>query len=316
MRYSISILFICLVSTVCGQTKIANRDTVINFGNYSTYERLHGYENRVVREENRVLYTKISFEGKTEPNLEYFRINDTLFSFIEYYESGNKKSTGTFVLSNSISHIVDTIISEAPANPADFLQNLVYYREIEKTGKWRESSDYCCVSQYGDYWEGEYKKGKRIGIWKHLTSSFSSIEIERINYDIDKSSPIYINNISPSLPVDSLVKVVLGRWVVSSCESKEQTRMLYYKCKTYNGEYGDNCSSEANYYDFLNETTFKRLRGDGCNKFKESSKTAKWKIIRENKDTFIIMDFSDSKETWKFKLIYLDRSGNLVTERQ
>lgn len=319
MKTLIIIILFFPISSIFGQTNLEKKDTIIDFWNHQTYERLNGYENRVVEDRNKILYVKISQKGRSEPNFEYFWSNDSVFYSIEYYLSGNQKSTGNFIISNQISAKIDTLTSENPMNPADFIQTFIYFREIVKIGKWRESSDYCCIDKYGDYWEGEYINGKRTGIWKHYTSSFSNIEIERINYNQDSLKSIYVNNVGATIRIDSLENILRGRWIVSTCEDSKTSRMLFYKCLSYKGNYGDDCNnsySKANYYDFIDKTNFKRQRGEGCNEFKESSTTAKWKIIRENSETYIFINFIGSSENWKFKLIYLDRKGTLVTERQ
>ncbi len=317
MKNSILIILFLSKHLSFSQTK-TKKDTIIDFWNHQIYDNLGGYENRVVEENNKILFVKISYKGQSQSNLEYFRINDTLFHSIEYYPSNNHKSTGNFIISNKISEQTDTITSEDLNNPGIFLNTLVYFREIVKTGKWQESSDYCCMDKYGDYWEGEYKNGKRAGIWKHYISSFNNIEIERINYDGESLKSIYADNIVSTLTIDSLQKILHGRWIVSSCESSSQSRNILSKCFLYDGHYDDDCNnkySKQNYYDFTDGINFKRQGGEGCNKFKESSTTAKWKIIRENAETYIIINFIDSKENWKLKLIYLDKNGTLVTER-
>lgn len=187
MKQLYIIVFALLSFSIYGQTKInkTTKDTIVDFWNLRFYDRLYNYDNRVVESNGKILYVKISYKGQSQANLEYFRINDSLFHCIEYYPSSNQKAHGDYIISNKIVPDTDTLFVENIDVPGEITQINYFFRQILKTGEWVESSDYCCIDKNGNYWEGKYQNGKRKGIWKHLIRNINGdIELERVNYDI------------------------------------------------------------------------------------------------------------------------------------
>ena len=291
------------------------QDTVIDLWNHRLYDRSYGYDNKVVEADNKILYVKIPFEGQSQPNIEYFRINDSLFHCIEYYQDSSYKAIGNYILGRKITGI-DTLITQDLIT-GNFTNKAVNYRQILKTGQWTEYDNH---KEFGDCWEGLYSQGKRIGIWKQINYGIEDkFELKQINYNADSTKVIYEKNIFVTLPSDSITKLLNGRWRLRSCDNEKSIRMIYLKCKSYSGHYGDDCNdriSKNNYYDFLTNNKFNRQRGEGCYVFRETSIMGDWKVMKEGADTFLMISFTDSKENWKLKIIYLDYDGNLITERQ
>jgi hypothetical protein len=315
MRNLYKLLLFFFSLSAFGQTKI-DRDTIVDFWNQQTYKQRSGYNNRVVETNGKLLYVKISFSGQLQANFEYFHINDSLFNCIEYYPSSNIRASGDYIVTKNLAPNIDTLFSGEINDPGEFWKDIIYFKQIVKTGKWIERSDYCCIDKYGDYWEGEYKQGKRIGIWKHLISNFNNdIELEQLNYNADLLKPIYIKNLTYTSPLENLEKTISGKWTIG-CEDSTSLRIMLTKCILYNGDYGDICGDKTNYYDFSTVNKFKRQTGEGCNKFKQTSLKGIWSILKDGANTFININFAESKENWKLKIIYMDKNGTLVAERQ
>ncbi|MBL0330881.1 MAG: hypothetical protein IPP64_16095 [Bacteroidetes bacterium] len=307
----IIILFLLSLSAF-GQPKIEKqkRDTIIDFWNQRTYDRLHGYENRVIKSDGKILYVKISFLEKSQANFEYFRITDNLFHCIEYSPDGNYKTIGNYIITDKIIGADTSMIEDITTAEMSYM--IFYFRGILKTGKFIEYSN---QSEFSDYWEGEYNRGKRVGIWKHM----NGFELKQINYDLDSTKNIYTKNLAIESPIDSLIMLLKGRWMLRSCDNETSPRMIFTKCRTYNGRYGEDCNnnfSKTNYYDFLTKNLFYRQRGEGCFEFRETSIAGNWRIEKNSYDTYLLINYIDSKDNWKLKLIYVDRDGNLITERQ
>jgi hypothetical protein len=289
------------------------RDTIVDFWqNQKVFDRLDGYENRIVGCGSTILYAKITFKKTTQANLEYFRINDSLFHFIGYFPNGDTKSIGTYLLKDEIIG-TDTVVIES--FPSGHMYYCVYYfKKIIKTGHWIEYENSIDLA---NRWKGEYINGRRIGVWSQEAFEFNmGYEIQRIDHTRDSTKSFYLKNLVNQWPYDSLYTFIRGRWAPWSCEGENSPRMLYRKCHLYNKEYQDDCITDPNgrYLEFSANGQFARMKSSTCGKFHEKDTKGNWMISEEATGTYIYIRFSNSS-TWKLKLIYLDRDGNLITER-
>ncbi len=308
MRLTLAFLFI--VCRISAQNTIVSRDT---FPDLNEQEWIrHDYEkNREVTIAGVIEYALIAYPGRPEPRLEYFRMNDSVYYCFEYYPDSSWKAKGNYLVTNDISG-VDTVWAEDPLNPGTFFRMLRYYRAIVKTGHWIE---FDTLSPFRGSWEGEYERGKRVGVWKHNIYGYGeTFERELIDYDKDSTKKFSQENLALMMPVDSLRKMLGGRWSFANIDCDEDgTRMLYYRCRTYNGNYGDDCNNEmvsVEYYDFLARNKFTHQLSFSCNKSFEG----KWKVTREGEATFVLITMKD-QPPMKLRILYLDRNGRLVTER-
>jgi len=319
-------LFFCV--TVCsfcfGQSmrKIylpAKKDTLIPFRGPHILN-LYGFETRVIPFDSKIpLYVSISYEHSKRLNYEYFRIDSSSYLEYEYFRNAKindnegLKSRGAKVIKNKIIGN-DTVTGIGVGyNTIRYLPHVHYYKEFSKEGPWEEYEDSTssCV-----FWKGAYKDNKRTGLWKRLiyASSGDELTIEEINYDKDSTTRIYSNNIIHTIEIEPLKKILSGRWILQDCENDSTKRILHYKCRKFNGAYRDEDACDNNYYQFFLSNEFIRKRGEGCYKYHETSTRGTWQLTEANGDRIIEIKFTNG-ERWKYKILYLDKDLQFLTER-
>lgn len=317
MHKIITTLFFVLPLFTLGQNMFGNivHDTLPDFWNK---KYIVNHKNKLITSDSKLLYVGLTFEEKPQFNFEFFRINDSLFHCIEYYQSGNKKSWGDYIVTSKIIW-TDSVYGFDPSLDKQTLY-AHHLLQILKSGEWNYASDVQTLSDLGDTWQGTYLNGVKNGIWRHYINGHNKLELKLVNYSLDSSKNLSIKNIINTSDIDILKQNLNGRWLLSMCESEEPYRMQYYKCNKTDNSFGDDCNNKSgkeNYYDFNPKNIFQRQRGEGCNHYKEELTIGKWLLEKDKNDIFLILNINDktTTEQWKFKIIYMDNSGNLVTER-
>ena len=316
MKNSCFLLLLLAYSILKSQTKTEtiHHDTFPDFRNGLSYINGESCDGRFVHGTGQMLYYKYCFRETNQPCLEYFRINDTVFYCYRYAADSSYKEYGKYAVTNNIAFRDTQLTQDINSGTLDTI--IIHRNEILKTGNWIE---YVKSAKYGEYWEGQYMIGKRVGIWKHILYHWNDrFELELINYDVDSTKVVYEKNVAFALPTDSLKRILYGRWKFF-CTEKPYTTIYFGKCGVYDGHYGDDCNdkySKGNYFEFAPFKIFNRSPSPGCNKYKAKLLQGDWEIEIKDNYAFIVIKFKDSKEVWKFKITYLDREGNLVAEKQ
>lgn len=285
--------------------------------------RLHGYENRVVPFGSiNPLYVLISYKESKIKHFEYFRIDSSKYLRYQFFRS-DKGSSNEGIKSRGIVVATDEIVDSSTTGVRHiggwddkYTREIHYYKGFSKEGEWDEFEDSVF---HHIYWTGNYVNNKRTGLWKRMVYGIGDeFVLEEIDYTKDSTKRIFSSNIIKTISLDSLKKMLVGRWHLRSCDEEKGPRMFYSKCQTYDGAYGDDCNNKwarENYYDFTSQTKFVRQRGEGCYNFRESCTSGQWKIIEANGERFIEMKFTNG-QTWKLKVLYFDYENNLITDRQ
>jgi len=300
-------------------TSLLSQDTTIRYEQDTSISffgtkplRLHDYDNRVVPYgDPNPLYVCINYSGGKKKNIEYFREDYSTYLVYEFFSNGQDKAQGRKMVRDSIIGISRTL----SRNDVYSTLTTHYYKQLSKEGKWDEYDD--SIENYKKHWAGHYLHNKRTGLWQHFVGSGSEEDfiLEEVNYDTDSTSKINKKNLALSTPLEELPKVLVGYWNLRDCDNEKQPRMIYVKsdCCAEDGSSTYN-TYETNHYEFKKNGLFERGRGDGCFKFRETSLKGKWKVI-ENKDFPVIEIKFTNGQIWKLKILYLDKEGNLVTER-
>jgi hypothetical protein len=237
----------------------------------------------------------------------------------EYFRE-SKHSSVDGIKSRGIKVVKDRIIEKSTngvihlGQENKYSTQIHYFKEFIKEGEWQEFED---SAFHHISWTGNYTNNKRTGVWKRkVYGIIEDLVMEEVDYDKDSTRKIYNDNIGRSISVDSLKRILQGRWHLKDCEVEPKPRMFYWKCETYGGQYGDDCNNsmgEENYYDFVSSTKFIRQRGEGCNKFRENCTNGNWIIVEKNGDRFIRLIFTNG-QIWNLKILYLDKDFNLATD--
>jgi hypothetical protein len=313
------ILFYCIHSYSQDTIPISKIDTLIPFWGTKSF-RSNGYNNRVVPFNSKnPLYVNITFEKSNKSQYEYFRIDSSKYLVYEYFRDA-KHSSIDGIKSRGVKVVKDIIVDKSTNGVTHIGQEnkhsrqIHYFKDLVKEGEWQEFEDSVF---HNISWRGNYANNKRTGIWKRLVYGvIDNLIIEEVDYSKDSTHKIYNNNIVKTISVDSLKRVLQGRWHLKTCEVEPKPRMFYRKCEKYEGNYGDDCNNSMgieNYYDFVSLTKFIRQRGEGCNKFRETCTNGNWKIIEKNGDRFIHFIFANG-QIWNLKILYLDIDFNLATD--
>ena len=163
-----------------------------------------------------------------------------------------------------------------------------------------------------DYWSGEYCQGKKCGIWIHKTAVLAGYELERINYDLDSSRVIYIDNrVSESL--DSLNAFLIGSWRDISCNETDSSRIELRKCMAIRGTKRFQCwdgSFDPDYYRFSKNGDMEIHSKKNCIIFDRESGISGWRLFQDG--DYKYCEFKNLNKTWKYKILYFDKSSVLL----
>ncbi len=318
-------LLFCLSSTLSGYPQdtilISKVDSPINFFGEKPL-RLAGYNNRVIPFNDLVpLYVEITYEESKHKNFEYFRIDSTHYLTYEYFrtDKGSSvdglKSRGVMRVASEITGVKTTGVKYVGISKGYYTKEIHHFKALSKEGPWEEFED----SVFNHiYWVGNYSNNQRIGLWKRMVYGIGDdYVLEEIDYDKDPTTRLYPTNLVRAVPIDSLKQMLFGRWNLRGCDASGERRMFYSKCELYDGHYGDACNNKfgiGNHYDFISNNKFARQRGEGCDKFQEDCVAGRWLIIDAKSDRFIEIKFTNGR-IWKLKILYIDKQGNLVTDR-
>jgi len=281
---------------------------------------LNGYENRSVPyNSNYPLYVLITYQGGKSKRFEYFRIDSSNYLVYEFFRD-DKGSSNKGLKSSGIVKTIEKIVDSSRSigisvTTDDRIQYKRYYKGFSKEGKWDEYDDSLFFHKF---WTGKYKDNKRVGVWSnYIYDPNDDRLIMQIDYDKDSAVKIFTTNLAGNLSLDSISHFFNGRWTLA-CEDDKDRRILMNKCQLYEGHYGDDCNSRfgaENYYEFLNSSMFKRQKGETCNKFRQSSTSGQWKVLR-NKDDLMLEIKLTTGYVIRYKVLYLDREGNMIADRQ
>jgi len=311
---------ICLVGcNFCfGQSKLTpmEKDTLIPFNGSKTFH-LFGDEARVIPFDSKIpLYVCINYDGSQKINYEYFRIDSSKYLVREYFRNANInsndgiKSTGVKVIKNQL--FCDTTLHKIfdANNDETDVTRAICYKEFLKEGEWEEYED----STFNAIrWTGSYRNNKRTGIWtRSINIVGKNLILEEINYDTDSTKKTYTNNLIPNIRIDSLKLLLNGRWSLETCDDFSTKRMFYYRCQKLNGTYGPGCNFD--YYQLFESNEFIRHRMTGCSNFGETSIKGAWELKELNGQRMMEVKFTNGR-VWKFKILYLDKDMQFVTER-
>lgn len=319
------LLTLLTVTTYCfsqDTIPISKVDTLLPFFGKSPI-RLYGYENRVVPFGSiNPLYVLISYKDSKIKHFEYFRIDSSKYLRYQFFRSDKGssndgiKSRGMVVATDEIVDSSTTGVRHIGGWDDKYTREIHYYKSFLKEGEWDEFEDSVF---HHTYWTGNYANNKRTGLWKKIVYGIGDeFTLEEIDYSKDSTQIIYSKNLIKTISIDSLNRVLVGRWHLRSCDAENGPRMFYSKCELYDGHYGDDCNNKwakENYYDFISTTKFVRQRGEGCYKFRESCTTGQWQIREKDGLRFIEMKFTNG-QMWKLKILYFDSENNLITDRQ
>lgn len=317
----LQLITIILLSFNCfsqGNIPIRRIDTLLPFFGKKPLN-LHGYDNRSVPYNSVLpLYVMITYAGGKSKSLEYFRMDSSTYLVYQFFRSekgssnGGLKSAGKVKIIDSI---VDSSYTTAIGRENDRALYKRYYKAFNKEGEWDEYEDSLFHHQY---WTGRYKEGKKVGVWrKYIYDPNDDRLIMQINYDEDSTLKLFAVNLANTLSLDSISYLLNGRWRLG-CEDNKDRRMLMSKYQLYDGHYGDDGNSifgAENYYDFLSKGMFKRQKGETCDKFNQISTSGQWKVSRKQNDLILEIKLKTGY-TLKYKVLYLDREGNMVADRQ
>lgn len=323
MRIKLLLVFLTLYFYSFSQDTIpiSKVDTLLPF--FGTLPlRLYGYENRVVPFNSaNPLYVLISYKGSKAKNFEYFRIDSSKYLLYEFFRSGKGssneglKSRGVVVVKDNVVDSSITGVRHIGGWDDKYTKEIHYYKHFSKEGDWDEYEDSLFFHKF---WTGKYKDNKKVGVWSnYIYDPNDDRLITQIDYDRDSTAKIFTANLIGYLPLDSINQFLIGRWTLA-CEDDKDRRMLMNKCQLYEGNYGDDCNSrfgDENYYEFLNNSKFKRQKGETCNKFKQNSTSGQWKVLRSKNDLMLEIKLTTGYII-RYKILYLDREGNMIADRQ
>lgn len=313
MKILTTFIFLTISYSVCSQGYIPKNeiDTSLSFWG-TTPINMGEYENRVVPYGSVLpIYVCINYKGGKSKNKEYFKIDSTHYLMYDYFENGADKAQGTVEIRDEIIGKSYTRVRHGGIDTPKTTLDTHYYKKLSKEGEWTEYVD---TFEFRTSWFGQYKDDKKIGIWKYsIVRLGEDLPICEINYTVDSTKKLYKTNIAFTIPLDSLQSLITDYWLLRSCDSKNDTRMVFSKLNPINDSYRST-SNPQGYYSFKEKSIFKRLRGDGCYKFKETSLSGKWILTNEKDSRQIKIKFTDNT-SWTLKILYLDVDGNLVTER-
>ena len=322
MRIKLLLILLTITTSCISQDTIpiSRIDTPINFFREKPL-RLHPYNNRVVPfDDINPLYVQINYENGKNKNFEYFRIDSSKYLVYEFFRgskgSSNEglKSRGVVKVTNNIAGTSKTTVSHIGRKENKYTKRIHYYRALSKEGQWEEFEDSTFNHKY---WTGTYVNNKKVGIWSnYIYDPNDDRLIQQIDYDKDSGKKIFTINIIGQLSADSISYYLLGRWPMGYDPSDDK-RNLLMKCQLYDWHYGDDCNSrfgKISYYEFFNNGKFIGQNGE-TTKQKTYPTIGLWKLIKLNAKVILEISSSD-KRKFRYDIIYLDREGNMVADKQ
>ena len=317
------ILVLLTISTSCfsqDTIPISKIDSPINFFGLKPL-RLHPYNNRVVPfNDYNPLYVLINYEDGKNKHFEYFRIDSSKYLVYEFFRSGKGssneglKSSGVMRVTNDTAGVSTTGVRHIGAEDSKFTKEIHYYRAMSKEGEWNEYEDSLFSHRF---WTGNYLNNKKVGIWSnYIYDPNDDRLIQQIDFDKDSSKKIFLTNIIGQLSIDSIGYYLLGRWPIGY-DPSDDNRNLMMKCQLYDGHYGDDCNSrfeKINYFEFFTNGKYSGQNGE-TNKKKIYPTSGLWKLNMLNGKVILEISSPD-KRKFKYDIIYLDRDGNMVADRQ
>ncbi len=319
----IKLLLILLTVTVScfsqDTIRISKIDTLLPFFGKLPI-RLHGYENRTVPFESKnPLYVMITYKDGKNKNFEYFRIDSSKYLRYEFFRS-DKGSSNEGMKSAGVVKVIEKIMDTSTTGvrhiggEEKYTREIHYYKGFSKEGEWTEYDDSLFSHKY---WTGTYLNNRKVGIWSnYIYDPNDDRLIQQIDYDKDSSKKIFSINIVGQLSLDSIRYYLLGRWPMGYDPSDDK-RNLLMKCQLYDGHYGDDCNSrfgKISYYEFFSNGKFSGQNGE-TTKPKTYPISGIWKIIRLNGKVILEISSSD-KRKFRYDIVYLDKEGNMVADKQ
>ena len=312
-----------MVTTSCfsqDTIPVSRIDTPINFFRLKPL-RLYPYNNRVVQfDDSTPLYVLITYEDGKAKNFEYFKIDSNRYLVYEFFRSDKGssneglKSSGVMKVTNEIAGVSTTGVRHLGRADNKYTKEIHRYKALSKEGEWNEYEDSLFHHRY---WTGNYLNNKKIGVWSNFIYDPNDDRlIQQIDYDKDSTKKIFSINLVGQLSIDSIDYYLRGRWPIG-CEDDEN-RNLMMKCQLYDGHFGDDCNSRfgnIGYYEFFQNGKFKRQNGETCKKYKTYPTSGIWNINKV-KGKLILEITLTSKAKIRFQILFLDRDGNMVADRQ
>ena len=282
--------------------------------------RLHGYENRTVPFESKnPLYVLITYEDRKNKNYEYFKIDSSKYLRYEFFRN-DKGSSNEGLKSAGVVKVIEKILDTSTTGvrhmggKVKYTRQIHYYKGFSKEGEWNEFEDSLFSHKY---WTGTYLNNRKVGIWSNYINDPNDDRlIQQINYDKDSTKKIFSVNIIGQLSVDSISYFLLGRWPMGY-DPSDDDRNLLMKCQLYDGHYEDDCNSrfgKISFYEFFNNGKFIGQNGEST-KQKTYPTSGLWKLIKLN-GKVILEIFSSNKRRIRYDIIYLDKEGNMVADKQ
>ncbi len=315
LRLFIVFLFFLNICRAQNPGKYLRRDTTVEFDPESKTNA--SYRGRTVPYKSNIpLYVLLNYDYSKYPHYEFFRIDSSHYLAYEYfkgkdpYSPGSVKSTGVKVVRNKI--IDSIVIDMIDARTGDVHDHILRYRkEFVKEGKWEEFED---DGNFYMYWTGYYERNKRVGLWKRMISGLYGDDIiEEINYDETPANAVVPTNIVNSIPIDSIRKQIIGRWIPGTCD--DSRRMFYSKWETADEPFSDNKVGQLDYYQFNPSGKFLRQNVSGDCKFLPTTMVGRWKLMQATGKRYIEIKFTSGK-VWRLKIIYFDKKNDFFTERE
>jgi hypothetical protein len=321
MRVLFTAIFILLVLRSHSQTdsSAVPIDTLLPFFGIKPLH-LTGYQNRSVPYNSiNPLYVLITYPGGKSKQYEYFRIDSSNYLLYEFFRSdkgssndGLKSEGKLTVINRIVDSSISTGVNGVTGNRRTFQ---AYFKGFSKEGKWDEYEDSFFFHRY---WTGNYLNNKKVGVWSnYIYDPNGDRLIQQIDYDKDSTVKIFTTNIVGLLSTDSLRYYLIGRWPVG-CEEDNEVRIPMMKCQLYEGQFGDDCNSRfgrISYYGFFKNGSFRRQNGETCKKVKNYATTGTWKLTKV-KGKLSLEIILTNKSDIKYHILYLDREGNMVVDRQ
>jgi hypothetical protein len=322
-KMKLKIILLLLISPIfClsqDTIKISKVDTLLPFFGKSPL-RLMGYENRVVPfNSHKPLYVLITYKDSKNKRLEYFKVDSAKYLVYEFFRN-DKGSSNEGLKSSGLVKIIDKINDTSTTGvrhiggKEKYTREIHYYKGFSKEGEWTEYEDSLFSHRY---WTGTYLNNRKVNIWSnYIYDPNDDRLIQQIDYDKDSTKKIFSVNIIGQLSVDSIGYYLLGRWPMGYDPSDDK-RNLLMKCQLYDGHYGDDCNSrfgKISFYEFFTKGKFIGQNGETTKK-KTYQTSGLWKLIKLSGKVILEISSSDKRKI-RYDIIYLDREGNMVADRQ
>lgn len=240
--------------------------------------------NRTVYKDGKLLYARLTPRDTAHYyEMEFFRLSDSLYYFLEFYKNNRIKRDGYFKVLDTI-FSTDSIQINRPYPPYDWYDIVEKYYSVTKTGVWKEYMNENYVDMMEQYSIGKYDNGQKVGVWKYYESHWEQSENYSIDFDNGEKKE-FAENVIYKISETELRAKLEGRWHLRNCDGNGMNKMRLFHDQTFFDNYNDDC---FRYYEFRGNNFMKSSHTE-CSGHSPVS-NGNWLLYKKKDDFYLEID--------------------------